>query len=73
MPYTEVTTYKIRMKTMNLNELFIQLEEELKRGNYTREEKTAIINYVGDMYKNQIDDELKKDKLSNLSLFVVTD
>ena len=73
MPYTEVTTYKIRMKTMNLNELFRQLEEELKRGNYTREEKTAIINDVGDMYKNQIDDELKKDKLSNLSLFVVTD
>jgi hypothetical protein len=33
---------------MDLNELFKQLAEELKRGNYTRGEKKAIINDVGE-------------------------
>ena len=46
---------------MDLNELFRQLEEELKRGNYTREEKMAIIKDVGNMYQNQIDNELQKE------------
>ena len=46
---------------MDINELFRQLEEELKRGNYTREQKMAIIKDVGDMYQNEIDNELKKE------------
>ena len=43
---------------MNLNELFRELEEELKRGNYTKEQKIGIINDVGNMYRNQTDKEL---------------
>ncbi len=46
---------------MDVNELFRQLEEELKRGNYTREQKMAIIKNAGDIYKNKIDNELKNE------------
>ena len=43
MPSTEVTIFKMRIKTMDLNELFRQLDEELKNGNYSQGEKMAII------------------------------
>ena len=61
MPYTEVTIFKMRIKTMDLNELFRQLYEELKNGNYSQGEKMAIIKNVGEMYRNQLDDELTKE------------
>ena len=45
---------------MDINELFRQLEKELKHGNYTREEKMAIIKNVGDIYQKQLDKELSQ-------------
>lgn len=61
MQYTEVTIFKMRIKTMDLNELFKQLAEELKNGNYSQDEKMAIIKNVGEMYQSQLDDELNKE------------
>lgn len=42
---------------MDLNDLFKQLAEELKNGNYSQDEKMAIIKNVGEMYQSQLDDE----------------